>query len=86
MNHTEHNEAVHARLNEILLDKVALALPKQTGNQHAHTKEMLMAGYWAPWAQHIVVTHYGYNKAVEDTANVIAERLIYNLHDAASQS
>ena len=43
MNHTEHNEAVHARLNEILLDKVALALPKQTGNQHAHTKEMLMA-------------------------------------------
>ena len=86
MNHLEHNEAVHAQLNEILLDKVALSMPKFSGHQHAHTKEMLMAGFWAPWAQHIIVTHFGYNKPVEETANVIADRLVKDLHEAASVS
>lgn len=78
MNAKEHNEAVKAQLEKILSAKVAQAMPESPGLPQTHTLDLLMSGFGAPWAQHIIVTHLGYMRPVEETANVIANRLINN--------
>jgi hypothetical protein len=81
MNHTEHNEAVHTATEKMVKDQIS-HWPRY--NKSDKALRSVMDRYWTQPIQHIIVTHYGYNKPVEETAKAVSDRLIEMFHQAES--
>lgn len=72
----EHNEAVYAEVKRMVEHKIKESLSFETEYVQEKIIGVVLRLFPEPQFQHIVITHFGYSRPIEETARVLSDRMI----------